>query len=153
MVLWLKKKFPPHIWAILGPKYRFFWIFSETTIEISSILRQSVEDDSAVQSQKALENLHSSSGDIWGHIYWACPGMPGHARPKNNLKKFPNGPIRKANMLKSKFDDIFAPAPLWGHPGSTQFFENCFFFKMVKFAKLSNTSLLVIDSTSHIFTV
>ena len=38
-------------------KYRFFGFFSETTIEISSIFRQSVEDDSADQSQKALENL------------------------------------------------------------------------------------------------
>ena len=29
---------------------------------------------------------------------------------KNFLSKFQNGPIRKVNMLKSKFDDIFVPA-------------------------------------------
>ena len=28
------------------------------------------------------------------------------------FSKFQNGPIRKVNMLKSKFDDIFVPAPL-----------------------------------------
>ena len=46
--------------------------------------------------------------------------MPGHARRptekksknENFLKKFLNGPIRKVNMLKPKFDDIFVPAPL-----------------------------------------
>ena len=47
-----------------------------------------------------------------GHA-WACP------TERKKLKKFPNGPIRKVNMLKSKFDDIFVPAPLGGHPGST----------------------------------
>ena len=31
---------------------------------------------------------------------------------KKILSKFPNGPIRKVNMLKSKFDDIFVPVPL-----------------------------------------
>ena len=41
--------------------------------------------------------------------------------PKKKLKKkiflskFQNGSIRKVNMLKSKFDDIFVPAPLCHH--------------------------------------
>jgi len=52
VVLWLKKNVAAQIWAILGPKYRFFGIFSETTIEILVINRQNVEDDSAEQTQK-----------------------------------------------------------------------------------------------------
>jgi hypothetical protein len=63
-----ERNFKTQTWAILGPKYRFFGIFWEITIEISSILRPSVEDNGVEQSQKALENLYSSSGDIWGHI-------------------------------------------------------------------------------------
>ena len=47
-----EKNFAAQIWAILGPKYRFFGIFSETTIEILVINRQNVEDDSAEQTQK-----------------------------------------------------------------------------------------------------
>ena len=77
-----EKKFPVQIWAILGPKYRFFGILSETTIEISSILHQSVEDDGAEQSQKALENLYSSSGDIWGHIIFLVAGHAWACRPR-----------------------------------------------------------------------
>ena len=40
------------------------------------------------------------------------------------LSKFQNGPIRKVNMLKSKFDDIFVPAALC-HNGSAlrKFFD------------------------------
>ena len=41
---------------------------------------------------------------------------PKKNRKKNFfLSKFQNGPIRKVNMLKSKFDDIFVPAPLCHH--------------------------------------
>ena len=49
---------------------------------------------------------------------------PKKNRKKNLLSKFQNGPIRKVNMLKSKFDDIFVPAPLC-HPGSAlrKFFD------------------------------
>ena len=69
-------------------------------------------------------------------------------RIKNREKHFfsstQNGPIRKVNMLKSKFDDIFVPTPLRDHPGSTlRNFSTeknrCFLFEMVQFAKLSNT--------------
>ena len=48
------------------------------------------------------------------------------------LSKFQNGPIRKVNMLKSKFDDIFVPAPLCHHGSALRKFfdqkENQNFF-------------------------
>ena len=59
------------------------------------------------------------------------------------LSKFQNGPIRKVNMLKSKFDDIFVPAPLCHHGSALRKFfdqkkkKKFNRLKMVQFAKLT----------------
>ena len=71
---------------------------------------------------------------------------------KNFFSKFPNGLIRKVSMLKSKFDDIFVPAPLWGRPGSTliNFFEKKFRNRkknfLIKVSKWSNSQSYYVKS-------
>ena len=51
----------------------------------------------------------SSSGRKFGP---KIGNFPKFSKILHFSKWFPNGPIRKVNRLKSKFDDIFVPAPL-----------------------------------------